>query len=214
MPPTPSLREEKKRRTRAAIASAAAALFGARGYAAVTMTEIAEAADVAPRTVFRYFADKEDLLFDDDAEVDRALRDALAARPATEPPAVAAVEAVLDLVPLWEQRHGEGRTRRAVIDASPALVERERGKQAGYERALAAGLVSRGADPAAARLLARTAVLCLHEAVTRWLADDDACAPGLRGRMTGAVAELAAGVAAAAALAVEDVTGFAGRAER
>ncbi len=214
MPPTPSLREEKKRRTRAAIASAAAALFGARGYAAVTMTEIAEAADVAPRTVFRYFADKEDLLFDDDAEVDRALRDALAARPATEPPAVAAVEAVLDLVPLWEQRHGEGRTRRAVIDASPALVERERGKQAGHERALAAGLVSRGADPAAARLLARTAVLCLHEAVTRWLADDDACAPGLRGRMTGTVAELAAGVAAAAALAVEDVTGFAGRAER
>ncbi len=189
-PAVGSLRDEKKRRTRAAITGAATALFTARGFAAVTMTEIAAAADIAPRTLFRYFADKEDLLFDDDAEVDRTLQDALAGRPPAEPPATAALAATLGLVALWEQRQTEGRARRALIDASPALVERERGKQAGHERVLAEGLVGRGADPAEARLLARTAVTCLQEAVARWLADDDPREPGLRSRLLGTVAEL------------------------
>jgi AcrR family transcriptional regulator len=192
---TGSLREEKKRRTRAAITDAATALFTARGFAAVTMTEIAAAAGVAPRTLFRYFADKEDLLFDDEAEVDRALRDALIGRPVAEPPAAAALAATLGLVPLWEQRHAEGRARRALIDVSPALVERERGKQAGHERVLTEGLVRRGAERAQARLLARTAVTCLQEAAARWLADDDPHHPGLRDRMVRTVAELAASLA-------------------
>jgi AcrR family transcriptional regulator len=197
VPPVGSLREEKKRRTRVAITAAATSLFTARGFAAVTMTEIAAAADVAPRTLFRYFADKEDLLFDDGAEVDRTLRDVLAARPADEPPAAAALAATLGLVPLWEQRHAEGRARRAVIEASPALTARERGKQAEHESALADGLVRRGVDPAAARLLARSAVVCFHEAAQRWLTDDDPHDPGLRARVLGTVTELADALTAA-----------------
>lgn len=56
-------RERKKQHTRQAIADAALALFAQRGFDAVTVAEVAEAADVARQTVFNYFPAKEDLVF-------------------------------------------------------------------------------------------------------------------------------------------------------
>lgn len=58
-PPAPGLRERKKLATRRAIRRAALALFEAQGYAATTVEQIAQAADVAPVTVYRYFGTKE-----------------------------------------------------------------------------------------------------------------------------------------------------------
>src|SRR3954447_1557262 len=58
------LRATKKARTRQTISDAATALFMERGFEEVTVAEIAEAADVSIKTVFNYFATKEDLYFD------------------------------------------------------------------------------------------------------------------------------------------------------
>jgi AcrR family transcriptional regulator len=184
------LRERKKERTRAAIAQAALELFTTRGFEAVTLAEVAQAADVGQRTLFRYFLDKEELLFGDDAVVQGHLQTALAARPAEEPPASTVLEAVVSLAPLWQDRREEGRTRRAVIEASPALHARQLAKYSGYERVLLDGLVARGLGRPGARLLARTAVACTDEALTRWFSDDDPAQPGLAGRARETFAEL------------------------
>jgi AcrR family transcriptional regulator len=59
------LRERKKRQTRETIIRTALELFDRQGFAATTIPEIAEAANVSPRTVSTYFQAKEDLVFPD-----------------------------------------------------------------------------------------------------------------------------------------------------
>lgn len=61
----PGLRERKKAKTRAAIQDAALRLYLLKGYAATTVQEIADAAEVSESTFFRYFPTKsETVLYD------------------------------------------------------------------------------------------------------------------------------------------------------
>ncbi|MEU7746339.1 TetR family transcriptional regulator [Nonomuraea sp. NPDC049158] len=77
--PAQGLRERKKAKTRALIQKEALRLFREQGYSATTVEQIAEAAEVAPSTVFRYFASKEELVFVDQFP---AFAEALDAAPA------------------------------------------------------------------------------------------------------------------------------------
>ncbi|MFC3451562.1 TetR family transcriptional regulator [Amycolatopsis speibonae] len=56
------LRERKKLQTRTAISKAAIALFLRSGFDQVSVVEVAEAAEVSKRTLFKYFPTKEDLV--------------------------------------------------------------------------------------------------------------------------------------------------------
>src|ERR1700722_697073 len=55
------LRERSKARRRDAIIRAAYTLFAERGYDATTVSDIAAAAEVSPRTVAMYFPSKQDI---------------------------------------------------------------------------------------------------------------------------------------------------------
>ena len=82
-PPAPEgLRDRKKRRTREAISDIATGLFFERGFEAVTLADIADAAEVSPKTIFNHFGSKEDLFFDRAEELRASLVDAVVGRPA------------------------------------------------------------------------------------------------------------------------------------
>ena len=171
-PMSPSLREERKVRTCATIAAAALELFAARGYASVTIAEIAEAARVGERTLYRYFADKEDLLFSEDEGWRAGLRAAIEQQPAGAPPFTVLRRASATVAQALEDRRDEVRRRGEVIAGAPALVARERAKHAAWEAVLAEALCERGVAATEARLLSRITVACYDEAITRWLAQD------------------------------------------
>jgi len=57
-----SLRDRKRARTRRMIQAEAMRLFADKGYYGTTVEDIADAAAISPRTFFRYFATKEDVV--------------------------------------------------------------------------------------------------------------------------------------------------------
>lgn len=189
--PAPSLRERKKARTREAIAAAALQRFAQDGYDAVTVASIAAAADVAPRTVFRYFPAKEELLFAEDEAIRAVIVGALTARPADEGAFAALRAAALTLAAGFDGRRAELAERQAVIEAAPALLARDRAKQARLESDVAAALRARGEPPDRASLLARIAGACFQEGLARWLAVRRG-GPGLPARVNDAFDEAAA----------------------
>ena len=79
-----SLRERKKARTREAIINAALDLFERDGYDNTTIEDIAAAAEVSPRTFFRYFESKLDLVMTRTDSHSDDFGPLLAARPAGE----------------------------------------------------------------------------------------------------------------------------------
>src|ERR1700734_564034 len=76
------LRELKKSQTRQVIADVAADLFRRNGFDAVTVDDVAQAAQVSKKTVFNYFPTKEDLVFDRAEAREQALLAAVRERPA------------------------------------------------------------------------------------------------------------------------------------
>jgi AcrR family transcriptional regulator len=155
------LRESKKRETRQRISDIATSLFFARGFDAVTVEEIAAAANVSRVTVFNYFARKEDLFLDREDEVNLLLREALGERPKGQSP----IDALRRLVDrLCEQKHPFARIDSQtvgwwrVVGASPSLQARLR--EIGDEAALGLAIELKGPKPdGLARLVAGMIVL-------------------------------------------------------
>src|SRR5437773_9233766 len=100
--PPASLRDRKKDRTRRTLQAEAVRLFAQKGFQATTIEEIAAAAEVAPRTFFRYFSSKEEVVFW--SEHQPALAGFVAARPDHEPAAEALRRGLVDgLATFYEQ---------------------------------------------------------------------------------------------------------------
>ena len=83
--PRTSLRERKKLATRRSLRRVALDLVAERGFAHVTVEDIAEAADVSPRTFFNYFPSKEAALFGVDPDRVAALRERVVRQAPGEP---------------------------------------------------------------------------------------------------------------------------------
>lgn len=135
------LRERKKQRTRLLIADTARRLFAERGFEAVSVAEVARAAEVSEATVFNYFPTKEDLVFQGLASFETELLAAIRERSAGEG-AVAAFGRFVLQARGFLAAGGEASTQELIgisrmIAASPALVARERQILARYAGSLA-----------------------------------------------------------------------------
>lgn len=131
------LRERKKERTREKLVEVAADLFDRQGFQDTTIRQIADAAEVSPRTVSSYFPAKEELVFCGHD----AIFDELEARLSGRPPGETTTDALRDwLVELLEQGAPDidrSRATRELIEGDPALRTYERGLQERAERIVA-----------------------------------------------------------------------------
>ncbi|HEY3502056.1 MAG TPA: TetR/AcrR family transcriptional regulator [Actinocatenispora sp.] len=144
---TVGLRELKKQQTRQAISDTATRLFLKNGFEAVTISEIAAAAQVAKMTVTNYFPRKEDLALDVHETFAAGLADAVTARPTGESALAAVRRDILAAIDRHDPVAGfSGTDFVRMITASPTLTTRLRDLHDQREQALAQVLA---ADPAA-----------------------------------------------------------------
>jgi len=138
------LRERKKQQTRETIAGAALRLFAERGYDETTLADIANAANVAPRTIFAYFESKEDILLCEEngflSELERRLNE--------RPAGTTTVDAIREFLASIEHPDEEAKLRKQVIAANPDLQVKMRGRHARLEPMLAESIAKDlGAEP-------------------------------------------------------------------
>lgn len=147
-------------------------LFAERGFDETTVADIAERAGVTERTYFRHFADKREVLFGGEEQLQAAFLGAIAAAPEGTP-VLAIVGAALDAGgrTLEDVRApDDARARHAVIEAHPALQERERSKLARLAAAVADALQQRGVTALDARLAGDLLVSVFTTGFARWIA--------------------------------------------
>jgi AcrR family transcriptional regulator len=133
------LRERKKEQTRQSIAETAQRLFAERGFDAVTVAEVAKAADVSAATVFNYFPTKEDLFYGQMEAFESALVEAVRTREPGDSVLTAFRKLMLERsVRLASEEVAKIIVKAArVVTASPALLAREREIVARATQALA-----------------------------------------------------------------------------
>jgi AcrR family transcriptional regulator len=171
------LRERKKAMTRRALQDAALDLFTRQGFEHTTVDEIAAACDVSPRTFFRYFATKEDVLFGDGDDRRRELIETLEQRPPGEPPMRSMREAILALTSHYEHDRARLVAKTEIMTRNPTLRSRGVERQRDWEAAVTETLLRR--EPAAERgasmlglhLVAGVATAALRAACDTWVAE-------------------------------------------
>ncbi|MFE6786413.1 TetR family transcriptional regulator [Streptomyces sp. NPDC057680] len=165
----PGLRERKKARTRQALSDAAVVLFLERGFDAVSVAEVAAAAEVSKPTLFRYFPAKEDLVLHRFADhQDESARVVAAGRRAGTAPLDALSAHLLDGLARRDPvtglcDHPSVLAYLRLLYGTPALVGRLHAYRVRSEEALAEALAAgTEGDPLLARLAAGQIVTVLR----------------------------------------------------
>ncbi|HET9771841.1 MAG TPA: TetR family transcriptional regulator [Acidimicrobiia bacterium] len=172
--PAEGLRERHRKRTAADLEEAALNLFCERGFDAVTVDDIAAAADVSRRTFFRYYASKEDVILSDHPKRLDELQAALDRRPADEPALTALRHAILSLAGTLQEDREHMLRRFRLVTSTPALEARSLCLQRNWETAVTDMVAARmGVGPATdlrPGIVAATTMAAMRIATAHWLA--------------------------------------------
>jgi AcrR family transcriptional regulator len=172
--PPPGLRERKKARTRTELTDAALRQFTEAGFEQTTIEDIVGEVDVSPRTFFRYFDSKEDVVIGFYDDLGEELVDLVAERPADEPPFTALRRALESFATIYEER----RTRVCAVSQlayeTAPIRARLLDKHARWENGLARALAQRmDVDPELdprPRLIAAVSLAAFSTAAKAWAA--------------------------------------------
>jgi AcrR family transcriptional regulator len=142
-----SLRERKKLMTRQAMIEAAEELFVERGFDNVTVAEIADRVNVAPKTVFVYFSSKEDLVFHDEDVLRENLTALVRDRAVGETPLDAVVGFLRRLLAESTGPVADLERIQSIVGDSPVLQSRMRLMWENLENSIAEQLARETGEP-------------------------------------------------------------------
>jgi AcrR family transcriptional regulator len=152
---------------------AAMALFDEQGFQNTSAVQIAERARVTTRTFFRYFPDKQAILFVDAERLAAALVQRILDTTDVAEPLRAVVQALEGFDWLGLGSRESQRRRDAMIASNSDLLERELIKQQQMADGFSGALQQRGVDPDSAELAARVGIDVFRTAYRQWLAAED-----------------------------------------
>jgi AcrR family transcriptional regulator len=163
----PSLRVRKQQRARDEIIRAAYELFAERGYADATVADIAERAEIGRTTFFRYFGDKQEVVFADEQRwldnVGRQYRELSLAGPPSLPEALTRLRATAAAICAAATRNPEHYVQRErLIADNPELNDRAARKQRRFAEIMSETLREQGASPDTAALAPQIALACYN----------------------------------------------------
>lgn len=170
------LRERHKQTTRRALVDAALRLFAERGYGGVTVEDICAAADVSPRTFFRYFAAKEHLLAEPITGALQTMRISLASQARGGSVWHDLRAAVMTAAAEVEQRRAEFLRAARVIRQTPGALASSARALMEWEQTVRSEVAERLGDTDAIypRLLLGTTMLALRTGLDEWTEGDGA----------------------------------------
>jgi len=180
----PSLRERKQKQAREQIVEAAFELFAERGFTEVTVTDIAERAEVGRTTFFRYFGDKQEVVFSDEQKLLNQLAERQRAWPDKAPQSLPAAldqvrALVLEVCAEAAADAGHYEIHQRLVEQNPELKDRSARKLQRFAELGEALLLERGTPKEVAVLAAQLAVACYQAGNRLAGADAAALAPAV-----------------------------------
>jgi AcrR family transcriptional regulator len=167
------LREKKAQRNRIRIVAEALKLFGRNGYEQTTMESIAEAAEISPSTLYRYFPSKDLIVLARFASYSEHFSQVFASHSMNHPIDEALAEAIFSALAVEDEQPNETLLVRSIIDQSPIARARLWDYLADQQRQLAQQLALRlnaKEDDLRVVLTAQLAILIVGVAADRWRA--------------------------------------------
>jgi AcrR family transcriptional regulator len=168
------LRERKKLRARQQLIDAAFKLFTKRGFDETTVADVAAAVEMSPRTFFRYFESKEDVVLEWFDRCGDALVAGLEGRPAGEEPFTSLRHVMIKLVSGLESEREHLLACERLNQSTATVRARKHEKTLAWADRLAAVIVqrekTRSLPKARALLLASVAMAILQTVQETWTA--------------------------------------------
>lgn len=169
------LRERKKNKTRSDIIKAATKLFISKGFDATTMDDIAEAAVVSRSTLFRYFGNKEAMVFPHQDERLAIFIDIVSKPQSEESPFNTVRRGLMHMSEIFYSTREEMAVQHKIVMSSPHLQARELAFYEEWERAVRIAVVdpySGSSERANRAKVASSAIFAtVRTAMTEWLED-------------------------------------------